>query len=406
MRQPDWLPSFRSSARLSMPSGSRSSDGQAKKSRMARCVFAYLLLGVAFGVALCCAGCGTDEQGLQNLAKSYKILNCRYVQDPNSSVLQFTCPGQGVLDFLANEYVYSGLIDPASNSNGTPPYYPFLVRQSDCSLTRVVLDSTATVVEQDADYQDAIHAGAQIPTTPDVFPGGCNDPPTGISFQQGAIAGKFANGNEAVAIASTDGVLVYVVNSEGTMVSQQDYPTVPANNSSAVIFGIASADLNGDGIPDIVVASELYGQSPGTLSIFLGNGDGTFKAGQVITVPQASSANLGMTIQDVNGDGKPDLVAVTSAPGLDVFLGNGDGTFQTGIVGPVGAGGSVVVSADFNCDGKPDLATSLGQILIGNGDGTFHLLSQTIGAGQIGGIAAADYNKDGKNLSRFSKPND
>src|SRR5262249_22267042 len=156
------------------------------------------------------------------------------------------------------------------------------------------------------------------------------------------------------------------------------------------------ADLNGDGKPDIVVASGVFGTS-GTLSVLLGNGDGTFQAGQVITVPTAASATLGFTIDDVNGDHKLHLVAVTRSPGTTFFLGKGDGTSPPpAIVGPAGAGGALVAAANFNGDSNKDLVTSSGQILLGNGDGTFQLQPQTVGFGQIGGVATADFDKNGK----------
>jgi hypothetical protein len=334
-----------------------------------------------------------------------------------SVMVAFACFLSACSDFPDFETVFADLhwgavseSDPASpNLAGTPPYYPFLMRTADCSLTRVVLDSNRNVVEEDPNYQDSLHQALQIPTTADQFPNGCNDPTTGIGMEQGAVVGKFSNGNTAIAVVSADGVSTYVISSAGQLVSQQDYPTVPANNPNSVIYGIASADLNGDGIPDVVVASEVFGQSAGTLSIFLGNGDGTLTAGQVLTVPQASSTSLGFTIDDVNGDGKLDLVAiapVSSGSGIDVFLGNGKGTFPAvGMNGPTGAGGSIIVSADFNGDGKKDLATNTGQILIGNGNGTYSLLSQTVGAGEFAGLAAADFNKDGKMDLAFSNQN-
>ena len=298
-------------------------------------------------------------------------------------------------------------VDPASpQASGTPPYYPFLMREADCSLTRVVIDSTSTVVETDPNYQDFLHQHLQISTTPDQFPNGCNDPSTGIAMEQAAVVGKLSGGSTAIAVVSTDGVLTGVISSTGTVSAQQDHATVPSNNPNSVIFGIASADLNGDGVPDIVVASEVFGQSAGTLSIFLGNGDGTFTAGQVLTVPQAMSSSLGFTIDDVNGDSKLDLVAVTtptSGSGITVFLGKGDGTFPTtGVNGPSGANGSIVISADFNNDTKKDLATNTGQILLGNGDGTYTLQAGVVGVGQLVGLAAADFNKDGKLDLAFS----
>jgi hypothetical protein len=292
--------------------------------------------------------------------------------------------------------------DPAGALTGTPPYFPFLLRQTDCSLTRVIIDSTMSVQEQDLDYQNFLHATQRVSTVPDRFTKGCVDPTTGIASQAAAVVGTFANGNSALAIQSTDGVLVAVVSSTLAVVSQTDYPTIVTGASGAAVFGLASADLNGDGIPDIVVASDTSATT-GTLSIFLGQGNGSFTAGATLNVPLVSATGvvpLGVTIDDVNGDGKLDLIATTagspSSSGITVFLGQGNGSFGGGITGPVNVGGQVAVTADFNGDGKKDIATSYGQILLGNGDGTFNLVSQTIAEGQQGGLAAADYNQDGK----------
>src|SRR5579863_3923728 len=117
-----------------------------------------------------------------------------------------------------------------------------LWREPNCSLMQGAVDTSPKIVA----------------TTADQFSGGCTPVTTGISSQFGAIAGNFSNGNVAVANVSNDGFQVTVVNSAtGALMSQTDYPTLTAtelNSDGAAVFGIASADLNGDGVPDIVVA--------------------------------------------------------------------------------------------------------------------------------------------------------
>ena len=90
------------------------------------------------------------------------------------------------------------------------------------------------------------------------------------------------------------------------------------------------------------------------------------------TYPGGTGA-VALAIADVNGDGKPDIVAATSNGAL-VMLGHGDGTFASGVT--YGSGASSVAVADVNGDGRPDLALSSTAsqaviILLGNGDGTF-----------------------------------
>jgi hypothetical protein len=122
--------------------------------------------------------------------------------------------------------------------------------------------------------------------------------------------------------------------------------------------GIASADLNHDGKTDLVVANNNY-QQPSTVSVLLGKGDGTFKP--VVNYP-VGSGPAGIAIADFNGDGKPDIaVANTGSANVSVLYGKGNGTFKPARDLPF-ASGSLPISvaaADFNGDGAPDLAVAL-----------------------------------------------
>lgn len=310
-------------------------------------------------------------------------------------------------------------MDPASPSwPGTPPYRPFLTRLANCSVDRAVLDTNLNLIEEMHNYQDYLHTQMQIPTRADQFAAGCKNVTTGITSQTGVSLGQLTNGNIALAITawpyvSPDGVVVKILNNTG-LVSEQDYPTITASDPNPAVFGVATADLNGDGNADMVVATGT-GANTGRLSVFLGKADGSFTVGQTLSVPMPSGGStagpvIGFTIDDVNGDGKQDLIAITNAPSTDsgilVFLGNGDGTFASGgLAGPVGAAGQTAVTADFNGDGKKDIATSWGQILLGHGDGTFQLAAQSLPEKQRG-LAAADFNQDGKIDLVFSNSTD
>ena len=179
--------------------------------------------------------------------------------------------------------------------------------------------------------------------------------------------------------------------------------------------GLAVGDFNGDGKPDVAVAGESPGKAawiyqPGSseypyagVAVSLGNGDGTFAlaGGSPISLGQDLYA---IVAADFNGDGKLDL-AVTDYGENEVFvlLGNGDGTFQSPISIPVGNSPEAIVAGDFNNDGKLDLAVAnfgdaTVMLLLGNGDGTFTEAAGSPYAVGIGpnAITAADFNGDGK----------
>jgi hypothetical protein len=139
--------------------------------------------------------------------------------------------------------------------------------------------------------------------------------------------------------------------------------------------GLTAADFNHDGRLDLAVAND---GKPGGTSILMGLGDGTYQ-------PQAkfaSGISTAVAWADFNGDGRPDLVTAnydpdTATGDITILLGLGDGTFQAPIHYAVGGFPIALLVADFNGDGKADIAVVNNlsnniSILLGNGDGTFH----------------------------------
>jgi hypothetical protein len=152
----------------------------------------------------------------------------------------------------------------------------------------------------------------------------------------------------AVANAASDTVSILRGNGDGTFQAPVDYAT--DRSPSAVAVG----DFNANGVPDLAVAAS----TGGTVDVLLGQGDGTFQAPVRYTVGVYPTS---VAVGDFNGDGIPDLAVAntgsTAANGsISLLLGQGDGTFQPALSYDAGSQPAAVAVGDFNGDGAPDLA--------------------------------------------------
>jgi hypothetical protein len=170
-----------------------------------------------------------------------------------------------------------------------------------------------------------------------------------------ALAGADANGDGKVDLIVLSTVFVSGVqgNSTAVLLGNGDgtfgtpiYSVSPGSGDA-----IAVADLNGDGNPDLAIANES-----GQISIELGNGDGTFESGIFYPIPEGYAIPANLVICDVNGDGVADVIALYtwSSSYLEVFLGKGDGTLRSAAEYTPDRLLFLTIS-DLNGDGRIDL---------------------------------------------------
>jgi hypothetical protein len=183
-------------------------------------------------------------------------------------------------------------------------------------------------------------------------------------------------------------VSVFLGNGDGTLQSAMSYsaPTNPID--------VAVGDYDGDGVLDLAVMGS------GVVAILRGNGNGSFED---IGDYAFSTGGFQIVTADFNGDCNLDLAVPDRRGGVSILLGNGDGTFQSPVEYSTDPEASSLAVADLNGDGYLDLITNTGwdthdtiSTLLGNGDGTFQSYTAYEVDGAPDGVAAADFNQDGR----------
>jgi hypothetical protein len=169
-----------------------------------------------------------------------------------------------------------------------------------------------------------------------------------------AVADVNGDGQPDVLTASStaDAVGVLLGTGQGSLGAATPY----ALGSNSQPFAVAVADVNGDGQLDVLTANS----GTGTAGVLLGTGTGRFGAVRTYSTGPASQP-LGLAVADVNGDGHPDVLAATgNAPTVCLLLGTGTGSFGAATTYSAGPNSYPhnLTAADVNGDGQPDVLTA------------------------------------------------
>jgi len=240
--------------------------------------------------------------------------------------------------------------------------------------------------------------------------------PIGGSYPIDLVVGDF-NGDGKLDFAApcyfSNSVSVFFGGGGGTFSAGASYPAFNYPHAAAV------GDFNGDGNLDLAIANATNDSTSvnGAVTVLLGNGNGSFQAPTSYAVGSGQTDAFSVAVGDFNGDGRQDL-AVGCQPisggtnkYIAIFLGNGNGTFGPPTDYPVGTFEWDLKAADFNHDGKLDLAvvhynSACIGILLGNGNGTFGA-ETTYAVGNLPEqIAVGDLNGDGNPDLAVSNNND
>ncbi len=217
---------------------------------------------------------------------------------------------------------------------------------------------------------------------------GVGTSPVGVAVADFNLDGR---PDMVVANSSSSNVSVLLGNGAGSFGTATNF----AAGSSCT--GVAVGDFNLDGRPDVAVTNNSF--TTGTVSVLLGNGAGGLGTATAFAVGQAPRS---VVVGDFNLDGRPDLaVANVNTNNVSVLLGNGAGAFGAATNFGVGNSPRSIAVGDFNLDGKLDLATANNSgnslsILLGNGAGSFAAATTVALGASPAGVSVGDFNLDGK----------
>jgi hypothetical protein len=218
-----------------------------------------------------------------------------------------------------------------------------------------------------------------------------------------AVGDFNGDGNQDLAITNlnSSNVEILLGDGKGNFNTAKNAPIAVGTEPTSVAVG----DFNGDGKLDLAVANA----DDGTISILLGNGDGTFGG---VTNFGVGIRPISIAVADFNGDGKSDIaVANYSSSTVSVLLGDGTGSFPSVSSFPAGRHPAFIAIGDFDRDGHNDLIVAnrtgnLVSILLGHGDGTF-AASKNFAVGlDPQSVAVGDFNQDSApDFAAVSTPN-
>jgi hypothetical protein len=304
--------------------------------------------------------------------------------DPDDLIEMHLPAGSYVLEVQAT----GGAGDYALTTSLTPAYDPFQQLGEDS-----VYNEPIAVGDFNSD-------GIPDLATPNVIYLGVGDgtfQPPQVDYSDSSdiaslISGDF-NGDGRLDLAAThygsDTISVWLGNGDGSFQEPENYPT--GKSAQALVAG----DFNDDGRVDLAVANSLSND----ISLLLGNGDGTFTEGARFSVGTGPTS---IVAGDFNGDGHLDLAVTNSGSGnISVLLGDGDGSFQPQQPYVTGSGPQSVVAGDFNDDGRVDLAVAnlnsdTISMLLGRGDGTFEPQVTYAAGDGPSSLVAGDFDGDGR----------
>jgi len=226
------------------------------------------------------------------------------------------------------------------------------------------------------------------------------------TFQPARDAGG-ANGPQYVAVADLDGdgrpdlllsssssenISIALGNGDGTFPTVGTYGAATNHPPRA----LAAGDLNSDGNPDVAITGGSHGA--GEVAVLLGTGDGVLGDA---TIYVAGRDPMDIAIADLNRDGVQDvMIGSNLSHTVDVMLGNGDGTLQPPVSYPTSGSVNALSLADFDRDGRLDVVLAVSNsaiklsVLLGNGDGSFKSALKPTVSAHCRGVTAADLNGD------------
>jgi hypothetical protein len=327
---------------------------------------------------------------------------------PGGGDFTLTVYGAGFVKSVSQIYWNGAALNPTTCTGPTP------TTVTQCTAT-VPAANTATQGTASVTVVDP----AQVGAVSNVFFFTIIGPAPSVSFSRKDFAA--GNGPSSVAVAdfNCDGILdlaianrqddtvsILLGNGDGTFQAEKTYAT------GYTPVSVAVGDFNNDGFLDLAVVNTCgdtllcTSVTAGTVSILLGNGDGTFT---LKSSPDTGEAPTFVAVGDFNGNGNLDLaVANGTDDTLSILLGDGTGNFTLKENPLTGANPSWVAVGDFNNDGILDLAVanagtvlsrgSTVTVMLGKGDGTFPFLTATLisseGYSPVA-VAVGDFNNNG-----------